>query len=278
MYSNTKLYNYAVSGAVCSNSITPRFFSAINAPFPAVTEYEVPAFLADSKYTSPNRTVGKFFTGKPRDTVYAIWIGTNDLGNNAFLTDSQIRGKTLADYVDCVYAVVDSLYKGAGAKYFVLMNLAPLYLLPQYATPENGGLPATQYFPEKAGMNITAVSYRMKTQVVTVNEVFAYRTPYETEIADRWDGDVKIANFDVGGLLTDMYYNPKNYLNGTAPLNVTGIVNQCDLQGKNCVRKASPDSYMWFDELHPSEQTGRVVAREFVGVLSGKSKWAKYWG
>lgn len=28
------LYNYAVSGAVCSNNLTPRWFSAINADFP----------------------------------------------------------------------------------------------------------------------------------------------------------------------------------------------------------------------------------------------------
>jgi hypothetical protein len=34
---------------------------------------------------------------------------------------------------------------------------------------------------------------------------------------------------------------------------------------------------MWYDELHPSEQTDRVIAREFVDVVKGKSKWATYW-
>jgi hypothetical protein len=257
---------------VCSNKVSPRWFASINAPFPDIEGYELPAFIADSKYKLANGT--KFFNGNSRDTVYAIWIGTNDLGNNAFLTDSQLPSKTLTDYLDCVYSTVDKLYKNGG-RYFVLMNLAPLQLLPQYAVPSDGGLAATQYYPDKSG-NITEISWRMYEQVVTVNQVYKYRTPFEVAIADEWDG-IKIANFDVNSLITDMHANPKKYLNGTAPLNVTGIVNQCDLQGKNCVKKSGPDSYLWYDELHPSEQTDRVIAREFVGVLGGKSKWATYW-
>ena len=78
--------------------------------------------------------------------------------------------------------------------------------------------------------------------------------------------------------MTDIYYNPTQYLNGTAPVNVQGVVKLCDAQGANCTTNASPDSYEWFDPLHPSEQTSRVVAREFVNVVGGKSKYATYWG
>lgn len=273
IYSNASLYNYAVSGAVCSNQITPRYFSAIKAPFPDVQGYEIPAFIADSKSRSANGTA--FFTGKPQDTVYAIWIGTNDLGNDAFLTDSQVKGKTLKDYVDCVYSAVDKLYANGG-RFFVLLNLAPLNLLPQYATPENGGLASTKYFPNK-GSNITEISYRMLEAVATVNQVYAYRTPVETALSRSWP-DAKIANFDVNALMTDIWQNPQAYLNGTAPANVTGFINHCNAQGGDCVEAQSKDSYMWYDELHPSEQTSRIVAREFVSVLGGQSKWAKYWG
>lgn len=273
LYTTTRLYNYAVSGAVCSNIITPRFFSAINAPFPSITTYELPAFLAERTFIKKGK---KFFTGKPSDTVYAIWIGTNDLGNDAFLTDSQIPGKTLVDYVNCVYGVIETLKKKAGGKYFVLLNLAPLERLPQYALPENGGRPATQFFQDKPNYNGTALHYRIRDSVATVNSIFDYRTPFETEVSERLD--VKIANFNVNGLLVDMYENPGRYLNGTAPANVQGVVNECDVNGDGCVRNKSPDSFLWFDELHPSEQTSRVVAREFKNVLSGHSKWAKYWG
>ncbi|KAF1976162.1 SGNH hydrolase [Bimuria novae-zelandiae CBS 107.79] len=271
IYSNSTLYNYAVSGAVCSNNITPRTWSTINAPFPDIAGYELPAFIADSKYTAPNGTA--FFTGTPADTVYAVWIGTNDVGNDAFLTDSQVVGKTLSDYVDCVYDVIDGLYTNGG-RYFVLMNLAPLNLFPQYAIPSQGGLKSTQFFKDKlsvAGGNVTEISYRMLETVDTVNSIYEYRTPFETRVNNTWP-DAQVANFDVHALITDMYYNPAEYLNGTAPLNVTGYVI-----GAGNISLSDRDSFMWYDELHPSEQVDRVVAREFVSVLGGSSKWAKYW-
>lgn len=273
IYSKSTLYNYAVSGAVCSNQVTPRFFSAINAPFPDMDAYEIPAFIADSRAKTANGSA--FFTGKRDSTVYAIWIGTNDLGNNAFLTDSQVKGKTIADYIDCIYAQIGRLYNN-GARYFVLLNAAPLDLVPQYALPQNGGLPATQFFPEKAGLNATQISGRIQETVATVNQVFKYRTPVE---ADEWEG-ARFVNYDVHALLTDVYHNPKNYLNGTAPLNVQGVSHVCNLQGGNCTTAGvkERDSYMWYDPLHPSEQTSRIVAREFVSVLGGKSKWATYFG
>jgi phospholipase/lecithinase/hemolysin len=274
IYSKARLYNYAVGGAVCSNQVTPRFFSAINAPFPDVAGYELPAFFADSKYRSPNGT--KFFTGKPDSTVYNIWIGTNDLGNDAFLTDSQLPGKTVKDYMDCIYAQVSRLYKNGG-RYFVLMNLTPLDLIPQYASPANGGFEATQYFPTKAGMNSSEINGRMTQTVAALNEVYKYRTPFEVDVNETWD-DIKIAQFDVNSLMRNIYYKPASYLNGTAPLNVQGVVNECNLQGGNCTASSSPDSFMWFDPLHPSEQTSRVVAREFVNVLNGKSHYGTYWG
>jgi phospholipase/lecithinase/hemolysin len=269
IYSETTLYNYAVSGAVCSNDVTPRLFSAINASFPDIAGYEVPAFLADANYTSPNGT--RFFTGTPASTAYAIWIGTNDLGNNAFLTNSQVAGKTVADYTDCVYSTVATL-RAHGATHFVLLNLAPLNLLPQYALPSAGGRNVTQYFPAN-GRNLTDTSFRMQQTVAALNQVYAYRSAVEAT-----GGGITIANFDVHGLMTDVYQNPAEYLNGSLPLNVTGVVNQCDATGANCVRSSSPDSFMWYDELHPSEQTSRVVAKEFVAVLDGESKWATYWG
>ncbi|KAJ4291671.1 hypothetical protein N0V90_009566 [Kalmusia sp. IMI 367209] len=271
IYTNSTLYNYAVSGAVCSNAITPRWFASINAPFPDIASYELPAFLTDSKYVSPNGT--RFFTGTPEDTVYAIWIGTNDVGNNAFLTDSQVAGKTLADYVSCVYATVDALYNN-GARHFVLLNLAPLELLPQYATPARGGLNATQFFPDKpkfAGGNITEISFRMLETVATVNAIYEYRTPFQARVNASWPG-AHVADFDVSALIRDMYARPSVYLNGTAPLNVTGYV-----VGAGNISRSDRDSYLWYDELHPSEQVDRVVAREFVSVLGGASKWAKYW-
>lgn len=59
---------------------------------------------------------------------------------------------------------------------------------------------------------------------------------------------------------------------------MTGFVKHCDLEGNNCTLEPSPDSYMWFDELHLSEQVARVVACEFVTVVTGLSQYATYFG
>ena len=76
--------------------------------------------------------------------------------------------------------------------------------------------------------------------------------------------------------ILDIYTDPSAYLNGTAPLNVTGYVNHCTVSGSNCTQLSSPDSFLWYDELHPSEQTQRIIAREFVNLLGGNGSYATY--
>ena len=70
------------------------------------------------------------------------------------------------------------------------------------------------------------------------------------------------------------------YLNGTAPVNVTGYEHHCSLDGATCndeLNGTSPDSFLWYDILHPSEQTDRIIAKEFVQVISGSSGYAAYY-
>lgn len=190
-------YNYAVRGAGCSNEITPREFDTIHAPYPSVLEYEIPAFLADSKYIT--REGKKFLHLPPKETVYAIWIGTNDLGSDAFITDSQVPGKTIPDVIECVYASLDRVYANGG-RYFVLMNLPPLQLAPQYATPEMGGVRRDSWWEDKPA-NITEVSYRMWEQVSMANDVFGYKTPFEVHVARRYPG-ANVTVMDMFGLVS----------------------------------------------------------------------------
>jgi hypothetical protein len=59
-------------------------------------------------------------------------VGANDIGVYAFLTDSLVPGKVLTDYTSCVYSALDAIYDSDG-RYFVLLNVAPLYFAPLYA-------------------------------------------------------------------------------------------------------------------------------------------------
>ncbi|PYH95491.1 GDSL lipase/acylhydrolase family protein [Aspergillus ellipticus CBS 707.79] len=267
----THRYNYAVSGASCSNKITPRTASATVGDYPSVLEYEVPAFIADNKYHLPSGQ--KFLEIPPEESIFSIWIGTNDLGNNAFLTDSQVENKTIPDYIDCVYSALDGVYKTEAAKYFVIMNIVPLQLAPLYATPENGGVGPNDYWPDKPS-NITEISYRMWEQVATVNDVYDYRTPYELLVAKRYPG-AKFAVMDMYGLISEIYNNPSEYLD--APANVTGYDYHCTINATDCENLPDLQSYLWFDQLHPSVRTDQIIAREFIKVVHGESRFATYW-
>ena len=196
------LYNYAVSGSVCSNDITPRLWPPINASFPSVREYEVPAFITD-KGAINNDTGQPTFTPplNESNTVYTLWIGTNDLGVGAFITDSQVAGKTLTDYTDCLFSVFDSLYM-SGGRFFILNNILPLYLTALYANESAGGLTPNKYWPNKPS-NQSAIAEQMKEYVTTVNNVYEYQLPYEVLLANRYP-DASFALYDVNRLVHDI--------------------------------------------------------------------------
>lgn len=143
-----KLYNYAVAGAVCDNKIIYRYLAGVFGPFPDVV-YEVNAFVADAHYINTTTHTNTLYENRrPDNTVYSMWIGTNDLGGDAFLTDSSLNATTIPDYVDCIFDRFDEIYR-AGGRHFVLMNTAPLQLSPLYGMPDAGGLPASHYWPDK---------------------------------------------------------------------------------------------------------------------------------
>jgi hypothetical protein len=126
-YSGAKLYDYAVSGAVCSNKMIYRYLASINGPFPDVLGYEVPVFIADVHYINSSTGKNTLYTDREaNNTVYSMWIGTNDLGVGALLTDDQIPGTNITTFTECAFQAFVLIYS-TGARYFVLMNTAVCY-------------------------------------------------------------------------------------------------------------------------------------------------------
>jgi hypothetical protein len=101
----------------------------------SVLEYEIPAFLADKK-PDRNGTTEAFharshkhrrrlcnvdrYTARPYSMLLQLLLmdqrtGTNDIGVYAFLTNSQIPGKVLTDYTNCVYSALDAIYASPAA-------------------------------------------------------------------------------------------------------------------------------------------------------------------
>jgi hypothetical protein len=196
-YAGVRLYNYAVSGGVCSNAVTPRWYDAIRANFPSVAQYELPAFQADLKVV--NRDGSKFIIAPADQTVYNMWVGANDIRSGGLLTDSQIPGTSIADVVDCVFNQMQRLYD-LGGRYFTLGNIVPLNLTPLYALPGQGGVGPNGYWPDKP-YNLTAVSISMNELVVANNQIYKYRLPFEVLVQRRFPG-ARLALFDVNSLVS----------------------------------------------------------------------------
>lgn len=90
------------------------------------------------------------------------------------MTDSQTENSTVADYIDCAYHALDPVFVNGGRN-FVLMDLALLHLAPLYGTPKIHRVGTeSSYWPWKLE-NTMEVSYRMKEQVVALNQIFDYR-------------------------------------------------------------------------------------------------------
>ncbi|KAH6632642.1 GDSL lipase/esterase [Chaetomium tenue] len=260
-----QLRDYAVGGAVCSNQIVSRNFDLIKRTFPAILDDELPSFEADVAFKSlyPHRTA--------ENTVYAVWIGTNDLGFDAFLSDSQTRGKTISDFVDCVFSVLDRVYKTGGRR-FVLLNTVPLELTPLYAHPDNGGTLDSQFWKTKSQYNMTEYSQKIREYSTSVNTILEYGVPVKASLQNRWP-KATVDLFDVHSLVNDIYSEPTKFLK--APHNVNSYYHQCEAAGSPCVdQPGSLDGYMWYDELHPSNKTSAIIAQNFIDVVvAGKSKY-----
>lgn len=260
-----KLYNYAVGGAVCSNKLTPRTWDSIDAPFPAVLEYELPAFEADKKFLKLNLA----------ETVFAIWIGTNDVGPNALLTSGQLPNVGLTNVTNCVLEAVQGMKK-LGARKIVVLNMAPLELAPMYADEAHGGYVEDDVFwgDKSKYTNLTAVAEEMRELTWNGNEILKYKIPAETA---RWK-DTTVGALDAHSMLWDAYHTPAKFLTGKAPYNVTGWTNHCSLDWQcKQFQPERKDSFFWFDELHPSEAAERVVANEFVKLLTGKTSYGQWY-
>ncbi|KAF8066944.1 GDSL lipase/esterase [Lyophyllum atratum] len=255
-YAKVSLFPFARSGATCSNNITFR-------PFPSLFESQLPLYLTEKDNGSLKLN--------PRETIYTLWIGTNDVGVNSLISGG--NKASIVDVATCMVNWVKTLY-ATGARNFLFQNMIPLQNVPLYSP---------NAYPDRfwtGPRNTTEWSVFMTELVLSGNALTKLMLQ---ALAPTLPG-AHIGLFDSHGLFADMFANPAMYLNGTAPLNVTGAINSCVFEIGGTVGScttvtgsAARDSYLWFDELHPSEQADRIVAREVAKVIEGgKSTWGTW--
>ncbi|RDX40992.1 hypothetical protein OH76DRAFT_1412498 [Lentinus brumalis] len=257
---NFNLFPFAKSGATCSNNLTAR-------PFPSVFESQLPTFFAEKANGSLKLN--------PEETIYTLWIGTNDVGVGALLTGSQTPGVTIVDTVACAVNWVTVLY-ASGARNFIFQNMIPLQTTPLYSADS---YPSRYWTAQR---NTTEWSVFMTELTTSGNEIAKLMLQ---ALAPTLHG-AHIGLFDSHSLFADMFARPQLYLNGTAPLNVTGAVHACVFKLNESTSDpgvctdatgTDQDSFLWFDELHPSVQAERVVAKAISDVIHRKTeKWTTW--
>ncbi|KAH7097803.1 GDSL lipase/acylhydrolase [Auriculariales sp. MPI-PUGE-AT-0066] len=257
-YANLTLYPFARSGATCSNNITYR-------PSPPVMESQIPDYQAANLSASINQ----------KETLYTLWIGTNDVGIGSLITGGA-PGKTVVDTTRCAVNWVRVMY-GLGARNFLFMNMIPLHLTPMYGV---------QGYPMKFWTTPhDPVSWALFMEEVT-NAGNALGKYMLEDVAKELKG-AHVGLFDAYSLFEAMWTTPEKYLNGTVPYNVTGSITSCVYEpnggpvGGACPPPisdpAAKDSYLWWDELHPSEQADRIIAREIVrSIRPSGSTWTTW--
>ena len=250
--------NYAVQGGTCSQKTVEITQELIGAPFPTMLEYGVAAYEADIDFENlyPNR--------RPDNTVYALWVGTNDLGYAGFLTDKQTPNSTLPVLTECMWDIFDHIYE-TGGRYFVLLTVPPLNQAPLYMPAEDGGVESSMSWPEKSSVNATAYQEKMRQYSTSVAYMIHLGTPFHAKLKERWPGATFVV-FDTNKLMREMMAAPERYFE--EPASVTDVFNCNAVDVSHCTEPSGELSgYMWFDDLHPSERTSELQSATHVVLI-----------
>ncbi|QRW13558.1 carbohydrate esterase family 16 protein [Ceratobasidium sp. AG-Ba] len=265
------IHDFARAGGVCSNLLTPRVW-------PSVLESQIPRYDLDTLIKEDGSTYilipnGTYLPLPSQDTLYSIWIGTNDVGADALLNKPR-EGISIVNTTACVFDWVKALYD-KGARNFLIQNMIPLQLTPMYSATGY----TTKYWP--LPHNQTEWSILMSELVQSGNELWAVKTKYIAPL--QFPGAV-FGLFDSYGLFKDMYYNPASYLAGP-PYFIDDPIVQCKYpyEGSTwpvCV--VQPDgvrnSYLWWDEVHPSDKASQIVARHVLSAMNGQGPFVSWYG
>jgi hypothetical protein len=119
------VYDFAHAGGTCSNKLTPRIYKP-------VLEAQIPEYNANVTTKSTGRPPvkntyilsrnGTYVPLASKDTLYSIWIGTNDVGAGLLLTDP-LKDVSIVNTTACVFDWVQELYD-QGARNFLIQNVS----------------------------------------------------------------------------------------------------------------------------------------------------------
>ena len=109
-YGNLSLHSYAISGSSCDEKLTP-----FGDPY-FLNQLQLPLYFNDTQNNGLKLN--------PAETLYTLWLGTNDVGDFGLLTGKHTEGTTIVQVTQCAVSWVKTLYE-SGARNFLFQNVSP---------------------------------------------------------------------------------------------------------------------------------------------------------
>ncbi|KZV99376.1 hypothetical protein EXIGLDRAFT_725333 [Exidia glandulosa HHB12029] len=201
---------------------------------------QLPEFIRDSS------------THPPDSTLYIVFIGFNDLAALGGDSLVALQWDDRLNVSSCPVQVMSNLTATAGAKHFLWFKMVPFKIVPLF-TPPNGSF-------KDIGPQVAQLGKLGNSLTTALLEDFAAA-----------DADLSVGIFDTYSLFNDIHDHPSSYLNGSLPPDVNSYVT------RNKSRPADVrDSFMWWDQNHPSEQINRIIARRVAEGLGGNTEWVSW--
>ena len=166
------------------------------------------------------------------DALYIVWGGGNDL------FDSQSAANVTATAVR-VAGLVEQLAR-AGAYYFLVPNVPPLGLVPNYKDDAT----------KAASLNAASAQYRIE-----------FNTQLDAAVSTLASESITISlyRYDIFGLFYRLAANPED----------VGFVNISDSAQFQAV---DPDEYLFWDDIHPTTSGHYQIASAAFDLLNGTAQ------
>ncbi|KAK8098037.1 fungal cellulose binding domain-containing protein [Apiospora kogelbergensis] len=224
--SQLQTYNLAVGGATVDSALVKPYLPTVLSVKQQVLDVFMPTYASSS--SSPG---GLQWTG--RDTLFAFWIGINDVGNSYWQDDTaDLNRRIFAVYAD----VVRALQRDAGARNF---------------------------------LGATAVA-REAADIAAFNALTAELAANLTKSAT--EEGVNVWAYDVHALFTKVLNRPAAYKATAGYANTTAFCEAYQ-NGTPNLDTLDPgcgipvNQYFWLNSLHPTYPMHDVVAEQVVAAL-----------
>lgn len=179
---------------------------------------------------------------KPANSLFTVWIGGND-----FLSYQRSVEQVVNDVASALHELV-----GAGARHIVLLNLPDLSRTPSFKYRADGARIAAQVIDYNA--RLAALAQRLRAQ---------------------FGAQLDLRLFDAHVLFDQVYEHPEQY-------RVANTADAClDINRSSSLDYfipqrpragcADPDTYLFWDTLHPTTHTHKLLAERVAQSLGGSA-------